>query len=270
MNDNLQLKQYADPERFNARIRIHAKYGTNKTPWPIWLFSLYHFPEHARIIEFGCGNGLIWKVNSFRISHDWQIELTDFSSAMIESARSAIGPDWQNISFHVVDLSDYSSEARRYTNILANHMLYHIDDRSKALNAIYEALEPKGEFYASTVGLDNMLEMKKLVRGFTGNDNYALVQGNITDRFSLENGIAQLAAFFEDIRVVEYPDSLEITDTSDLVEYVLSCNNLVKDIQVLPEEQKDDFARYVDAKIKKDGKIHITKSSGTFITRKNE
>jgi 2-polyprenyl-3-methyl-5-hydroxy-6-metoxy-1,4-benzoquinol methylase len=270
MVNNLQVNQYADPEKYNARIRIHAKYGTNKTPWPIWLFNLYHFPEHARIIEFGCGNGLIWSVNSFRIGHDWQIELTDFSSAMIEAARSAIGPDQQNISFSVVDLSSYSSATSRYTNVLANHMLYHIDDQAKALQTIYEVLEPKSEFYASTIGLDNMLEMKELIREFTGNDNYALVQGNITDRFSLENGTAQLTAFFKDVHVVEYPDSLEITDTKDLVEYVLSCNNLAKDIQVLPEVQKDDFTRFIDTKIKKDGKIHITKSSGTFIAKKND
>src|SRR5659263_343115 len=191
-DNNLKEKQYNTADKYNARILIHAKYGTNKTPWPIWLFSLYHFANHARIIDFGCGNGLLWKVNSFRIDKDWQIELRDFSQGMIDSARNYIGPSQAKINYRVVDLSQYPAGNEKYTNIIANHMLYHIEDREKAIRTIFDILEPGGEFYASTVGTGNMLEMKLLIREYTGNDNYSIALGNITDRFSLENGAAQI------------------------------------------------------------------------------
>ena len=268
-DSNLKDKQYNTADKYNARILIHARYGTNKTPWPIWLFSQYHFGDHARIIDFGCGNGLLWKVNSFRINANWQIELTDFSQGMIDAARSYIGASPANINYQVVDLSQFPAGNRKYSNIVANHMLYHIEDREKAIRTISSILEPGGEFYASTVGLSNMQEMKNLVREYTGNDNYALALGNITDRFSLENGADQMRTVFDDVEIIEYPDALEITDANDLVNYVLSCNDLVPGIQVLPEDQREAFTRFVDDRITRDGKIHITKSSGTFIARKN-
>jgi 2-polyprenyl-3-methyl-5-hydroxy-6-metoxy-1,4-benzoquinol methylase len=267
-DNNLKEKQYNTADKYNARILIHAKYGTNKTPWPIWLYSLYHFGDHARIIDFGCGNGLLWKVNSFRINKDWQIDLTDFSQGMIDSARSYIGPSPADICYKVVDLSQFAVGNTKYTNIIANHMLYHIEDREKAIRTIFDILEPGGEFYASTVGLGNMQEMKQLVREFTGNDNYSIALGNITDRFSLENGAAQILTAFDDVEMIEYPDALEITDANDLVNYVFSCNDLAPGIQVLPEDQREAFTCFAEDKIARDGKIKISKSSGTFIAGK--
>ena len=264
----LKDKQYVNAERYKARILIHAKYATNKSLWPIWLFSLYHLEDNARIIEFGCGNGILWKANSFRINKSWHIELTDFSQGMIDSARAVIGPEHENISYRIVDLSNFAAGAQRYTNIIANHMLYHIDDREKAFRTIYDILEPHGEFCASTIGLNNMIEMKALVKDYTGNDNYSQVQGSIADRFSLENGAEQMSLVFDEVEKFEYIDSLEITDTGDLVNYILSCNDLVPGIIVLPEEQRDEFASYIDKIMKKKGKIHITKTSGTFIARR--
>jgi 2-polyprenyl-3-methyl-5-hydroxy-6-metoxy-1,4-benzoquinol methylase len=269
MPDNeLKDKQYDSAEKYNARILIHARYGTNKCPWPIWLFSQYHFGVHANIIEFGCGNGLLWKVNSFRVGSGWQIQLTDFSQGMIEAAKSLIGPSQQNIRYQVADLSQYQPNADKFTNILANHMLYHIDDRERAIHAIHDMLEPGGEFYASTIGMDNMHEMKDLVESYTGNDNYSRMQGNIASRFSLENGAGQLAAAFSSVERIEYPDALEITDANDLADYVISCNDLSGGIQVLPEDQRDGFVQHISRIMGNEGKIHITKSSGTFIARK--
>lgn len=263
----LKNNQYKNSENFNARILIHSKYGTNKTPWPIWLFNLYKFENNATIIEFGCGNGLIWKVNSFRINSNWNILLSDFSQGMIESAKKLIGPAG-NIKYQVIDLGEYSVTEKKYTNVIANHMLYHLDNREAALEKIFEMLELNGEFYCSTIGMENMKEMKELINRFTGNDKYSEALGDISNRFSLENGEEQLIRYFKKIKRIEFEDSLEITDSTDLVNYVFSCNNLKPGIIILPEDQKDDFKEFLDKEMAKTGKIHITKSSGTFIAIK--
>lgn len=44
-------------------------------------------------------------------------------------------------------------------------------------------------------------------------------------------------------------------------------SDLVPGITVLPEEQRDEFTPYIDTIMKKEGKIHIIKTSGIFIAR---
>ncbi len=267
MNE-LKDKQYNDSAKFNARVLIHSKYGTNKTPWPIWLFNQYQMPDRSRIIEFGCGNGLIWRANSFRINPAWIITLSDFSPGMLETARKSIDASITNIAYEVIDLSEYEGKPEAFDRVIANHMLYHIDNRDEAIGKIHSMASPQGMLYCSTIGQNNMREMKELINEFTGNDYYSRALGNISDRFSLENGAAQLRKHFGTVEKIEYDDSLEITDAVDLVNYVLSCNDLNPGIQVLPEEQKDEFKKFLDRKMEKTGRIHISKSSGTFIAKK--
>ncbi len=264
----LKDKQYNDSTRFNARILIHSKYGTNKTPWPIWLFSQYQLPDHSDIIEFGCGNGLLWNVNSFRVNPSWNITLSDFSKGMLETAKNSIPPSIQNIRYEIIDLHNYAAEAETFDRVIANHMLYHIENRDEAIHTIHSILRNMGMLYCSTIGQNNMKEMKELIQEFTGNDYYSQALGTISDRFSLENGEEQLRKYFSSVEKIEYSDSLEITDTIDLVNYVLSWNDLNPGIQVLPEEQKNEFKRFLDTKIEKTGKIHITKTSGIFAAQK--
>jgi SAM-dependent methyltransferase len=272
MSDNgLLEKQYGTSRRFDARVQIHAKYGTNKTPWPIWLFSQYRIPDSARIIEFGCGNGLIWRVNAFRVRPDWNITLSDFSAGMLETARQATSGVPGAIDYRVIDAASYDGGSDRFDVAIANHMLYHLDDRRDAIARIHDCLAARdsssgtGVLYASTVGEGNMAEMKILVREFTGNDHYAQVISSITDRFSLENGAEQLASSFSRVERVDYEDSLEITDSDDLIDYVISCNDLKPGVTVLPPERRADFKSFVEFKMKTSDRIHVTKSSGTFI-----
>jgi len=262
---DLKTTQYGDAQKFSARILIHAKYGTNQTPWPIWLFNQYRFPADAKICEFGCGNGLVWKANAFRLDPCWKITLTDFSSGMVESAKAAIGETPAHIDYRVFDLATDHAEEAAYTNVLANHMLYHIRDRAAAIANLRFCLRPGGELYASTVGEGNMVEMRALMREFTGNNAYAESIGTITDEFSLENGAAQLASCFREVRLVRYEDSLEITDAVDLVNYIYSCNGLKPGVEVLSETERDEFERFVAERIAKTGSFHVTKDSGTFI-----
>ena len=267
MEENaLKAKQYNNDQRFNARILIHTKFGVNKTPWPIWLFSQYSFSQDERIIELGCGNGLLWKVNLFRVDKKWEITLTDFSQGMIDAAKNGIGDN--QIQYKVLDITSFQDK-NKYTKAIANHMLYHIEKRDVALQNIYNSLEDNGILYASTVGNDDMKEMNQIISEYTGNNNYKIAKGSITESFSLENGSEQLAKYFPFVEKRIYEDSLEITDAEDFTNYVLSCNNLKPGIIVLEEPEKDNFMKYIQNILNNNKSIHITKSSGTFIAKKS-
>jgi ubiquinone/menaquinone biosynthesis C-methylase UbiE len=265
MNDT----QYTTPKNLNARALLHSKYRTNKYPWHSWLFDQYTFADDARIIEFGCGTGDLWFHNRDRIGTGWKITLTDSSEGMLRAAREKLQKDFSNIQFRIENLDTCIPEIKQYSHCIANHMLYHTADRSRALSNIYISLKDGGCLYASTVSENNMREMRDIVTAFTGNRNFEKVNSSIIGSFSLENGFEQIQKYFSEITKAEYEDSLDVTDADDFVNYVISCNDLNPAIEVIKQNRIEAFRKYVNEIIKTEGRIHISKKSGTFIAGKN-
>jgi ubiquinone/menaquinone biosynthesis C-methylase UbiE len=87
----LKTDQYKDSTNLNARIEIHRRFSTNAYGWCKWVFdALMKLPENARILELGCGPGLLWKENADRIQAGWNITLSDLSPGMLDAA-------WRNL-----------------------------------------------------------------------------------------------------------------------------------------------------------------------------
>ncbi len=56
--------QYQDASRYNARVALHARFATNPRPWPAWVFDQLEELEGRRVLELGCGTGMLWQVNA--------------------------------------------------------------------------------------------------------------------------------------------------------------------------------------------------------------
>lgn len=263
----METAQYKTPQNLTARSLLHAKYGTNTYPWHKWLFDQYTFPEAAHIIEFGCGTGDLWFHNRDKIKKAWKILLTDRSEGMVQAAEERLGTVSCSMEFETADLDTGKKGNELYTTCIANHVLYHVPDVSRALKNACSLLQQNGCFYASTVSETNMHEMREIVGTFTGNDNFNKINNNVIARFSLDNGLEQLKKYFKKVQIREYEDALEVTDPEDFVNYVVSCNNLYPGITVLEENKVHDFREYIRGIIKENGRIHISKKSGTFIAQ---
>jgi hypothetical protein len=62
VNDQQYLKtdQYRDASNLDARALIHQRFSTNTYGWFRWVFdALLKLPANARILELGCGHGLL-------------------------------------------------------------------------------------------------------------------------------------------------------------------------------------------------------------------
>jgi tRNA1(Val) A37 N6-methylase TrmN6 len=55
--------QYKNADNLNARIRLHQLFSTNQYGWQHWLFDQFKLPPRGRILELGCGTGLLWLEN---------------------------------------------------------------------------------------------------------------------------------------------------------------------------------------------------------------
>ncbi|MEO3945285.1 methyltransferase domain-containing protein [Gorillibacterium sp. CAU 1737] len=267
--EQLKHNQYADSGNFNARIHLHQKYGTNPYPWPFWVFDQLSPCGGAHVLELGCGNGMLWLANEKRIPEDWTLTLSDLSPGMMQDAERGLARLGDRVSFRVIDAEEIPFPDATFDKVIANHMLYHVPDREKALSEISRVLKPDGVFYASTVGSRNMRELKELMRAFDPHSGYELVTSSLTASFSLENGKEQLLNFFEDVRLVPYEDALSVTDSNALVQYALSLNSLYPDRQVLPPESAERFLDFLNEQMhQQGGRLHISKTSGMFLCRK--
>ena len=83
MNDKLEvIKQYEDDSKFRKRQNFHEKYSTNKYGFKNWMFDKYKIFDGCKILELGCGNGIIWDEKYGVLPANIEIVLSDLSEGM--------------------------------------------------------------------------------------------------------------------------------------------------------------------------------------------
>lgn len=256
----LRSQQYHNTANLNARVNLHDRYSTNPYGWFRWVFDQYNLPQHCRVVELGCGSGAIWNSNATRIPENAEITLSDFSPGMVSQARQNLG-DLRPFDFCVIDAQSIPFETAQFDVVIANHMLYHVPDRSRALREIRRVLNPDGRFYATTIGEKHMQELFELPERFNPGQSVDLLKSS--GEFSLENGAVQLGAVFEHVSISRYPDSLHVTAAEPLVDYILSTVRFGG-----REQSREKFLRFVEEEMaRRGGVMDITKDSGMFIAR---
>ncbi len=257
------LKQYSNSSNFMARVELNRRFGTNPYKWTSWLFDHIKFKKNARVLELGCGNGILWKSNLQKIPEDAHILLSDFSEGMLDDAKLTLGDAAERFEYEVIDAEQIPYPANSVDVVIANLMLYHVPDRRKAISEISRILKSDGVLYATTFGLNYMEKLSDLVSNYDKNANCSLE--SVAHAFGLENGEKQLSEHFENVKLIKYSDGLEVTEAKPLVNYVLSFNRVKN---VINGDKIIDFEDYITNILNENGKIQIEKKSGLFIAEK--
>lgn len=250
------IEQYKNAKNLNDRISLHEKYSTNSQGWFNWLFEKIDFSKVNRLLELGCGNGKLWQENTIDLRNR-EIFLSDISEGMVEEVRNKLGSDFNCI---VVNAEKIPFKDAYFDTIIANHVLFYLNDLNQGLKEIDRVLKPNGVFYCSTYGKEHMKEITELVQNFDSHIN--LSNHSLYDIFGLENGEAILKKYFSNVQRLEYPDSLEITESKPLIDYIMSCHGNQNEIL---GPRLNEFKEYIDELLKKNGKIVVTKHAGLFI-----
>jgi SAM-dependent methyltransferase len=226
-------EQYATDANLRTRITLHQRFSTAKEDWHRWLFDRVAPVPGARILEVGCGPAEFWKRNLDRIDPTWQLTLTDLSPGMIDAAREVLG---DRAEYLVADAQGLPFADGSFDVVLASHMLYHVPDRPKGLAEIRRVLVPGGALHAAANGDRHMRQLDELV----GDDwNFS----RLGDLFGLENGSAQLEAFFVDVTEERMESGLEVTEIEPLVAYVASSSTFHGDVERIRRDAGETFAR---------------------------
>lgn len=247
------IEQYKNAKNLNDRISLHEKYSTNKQGWFNWLFNQIDFSRVNRLLELGCGNGKLWQENRIDLRNR-EIFLSDISEGMVEEVRNKLGSDFNCI---VADAEKIPFKDKYFDTIIANHVLFYLNDLNLSLKEISRVLRPNGILYCSTYGKNHMKEITEIVQSFDSRIN--LSNYSLYDIFGLENGESILSKYFSNIQRMDYRDSLEITESKPLIDYIMSCHGNQNEIL---GPRLNEFKEYIEELLKNNGKIVVTKQAG--------
>lgn len=253
----LKNDQYKDSSNLDSRVAIHQRFSMNRYGWMNWVFDrLLELPEDAKILELGCGPGYLWQENINRIPAGWSITLSDLSSGMLDAAWRNLVVTGRAFQFKEIDAQSIPFEDNTFDAVIANHMLYHVPDRPKAIEELKRVLKPGGRLIATTVGENHMREMMDwCARVHVGN-----IWQSFANPFTLENGTEQLEPFFPNVVLSRYEDTLEVTEVEPIMAYVRSGIR----VSELSEQELSNLQQDLEKKMKEKGKILISKDSGLF------
>jgi len=258
-NDRQTLqRQYADASNLNARSAIYRFGHPNATPWPRWVFDqLGDLPADARVLEIGCGDGGLWKRNLDRLPTGWRIAMLDLSPGMLAAARPAL-PATQFPAFVQGNAERLPFVDGRFDAVIANHMLYHVADRPRALREIRRVLVPDGRLFAGTNSAAHLVPMKDLIDEFLG--DASPLEGHLP--FSMENGAAAIGGAFAKVESRFVRGQLRVTDPEAIVRYVMSVEGAP---QRITGGRFEELRRRAQRVIESNGAFILPTAAGMFV-----
>lgn len=202
------------------------------------------------------------------------IYLVDNSKAMLDSAKQIHFSEKdfyanKRIKFHyhicdasnINELSDINS--KKFQRIMANHMLYHIEDsdRKLLLGAVNGMLTDDGKFIASTIGKNHMKEIFELAHEY---DKKVKAPEWFSRGFNLENGKEQLDEFFSSVTMFYHDNNLLIPDWRAIYDYLCSLPGIEKDMR----KNKEASVKFLKDRVTESKLFFISKSTGVFVAKK--
>lgn len=247
--------QYRDGAKLSSRQRLHEASSTAKTTWHHFVFDLLPMAPGLRILEVGCGRGVLWVENGKRVDPSWALTLTDMSAGMVQETRQATRVVPCPVVSTVADVVSLPFADSQFDVVVANHMLYHVEERRAALAEIFRVLAPGGIMLAATNGKRHLHQIRELVGG--GGYQWA------GDGFDLDNGPGQIRPWFRDIRVVRHSNRLLVKDPELLIDYVTSMPGLD-----LHAEFLEELRQRIGAAIQQQGYWEVSPDSGVIVAER--
>lgn len=246
------VRQYATTTgNLEARIAIHA-YGTNPQDWLSWLDE--RLPLAGDVLEVGAGTGRLWS-HVDHVGRGLRLTLTDFSPAMCERLRAVPGARVERADASALPFEDGS-----FDTVVANHMLYHLDDPEAAVREFARVLRPGGRLAVAMNGSEHMAETNEVGRAI-GRPELALrtTQNGMT----AQNTPELVGRHFADVVVERYPCDLAVPEVAPVLAYLGSMAD-----EPLSASEVSLAAELVGAQIAAEGVFRVRKDTVLITARR--
>jgi ubiquinone/menaquinone biosynthesis C-methylase UbiE len=176
---------------------------------------------------------------------------------MLTTAQQNLSHSQCPFKFEIVDAQTIPFDDKSFDIVIANHMLYHVPDKPKALSQIRRILKPGGRFYAATNSQVHLKELRELIENF--DPDIGASEQPFSISFGLENGQDQISAWFASVTLRRYEDALIVTEAAPLIDYILSSSKAEA-----ISHQREAFTGFIEQRLALQGSIYITKDAGLF------
>jgi len=190
-------------------------------PWPRFLFDCLRLRAGERVLEVGCGTGVLWSANAERLPAGVSLVLTDLSPGMLDESRRRLAACAPVPELRVADTQSLPFADASFDVATANHMLYHVPDRARALAELARVLRPGGRLIASTHPWTHLIELRELVAR-SGLRTAMLPVGRSESEFDLERAVDEIGRVLRIERVERRDSALAVTDADVARAYVSS------------------------------------------------
>jgi SAM-dependent methyltransferase len=269
----MSLPGYRTPDRLQARIALHERFGPKAKDFHHVQFDHALRTLGARrapvaVLEVGVGTGKLWEANAGRVPASWDLTLTDASGGMVEEARRMLQRTGLPGRAAQVDASDLPFDDASFDLVFANHMLYHVPDIARTVAELRRVLKHDGWLYAATNGSQHLEVLRVPMRDLASLAPELGVDGTVPLRFDLETGGDFLRASFAEVERLDQFDELLVTELEPLMAYLWSVVHLPE--STTPDlEQRirrwDAATRERFAKVLETGPVRVGRAAGYFV-----
>jgi len=257
-------EQYRTPANFDARVRLYERFANGPARWLERAFDHIGLREGERVLDIGCGTGNIWRDNRDRLPRGVDLLLADASQGMLDEAAARLAASGIGARFEVADVQHMPFESHAFDVVIANHMLYHVGDRTAALAELARVVRASGRCVVSTNDWTHLIELRELTDRF-GIPTALRRVGREAGFFDAEQAAAELSEAFAAVSATRFHDSLDVTDSEALVAYVRSMTRSAE----VDESRFERLRAHADLQIERVGSVHLTTSVVGFEARRS-
>jgi SAM-dependent methyltransferase len=267
-NQEMVRRHYATDENLRIRQETHDKYTIPDRSFADWVLDRIDWTGGETLLDVGCGPGLYYSKIAKRPT-DLHYHGIDLIESMVKRHP---GLD-QRVPITIGDVADMPYADDTFDIVMANHMLYHVDDVDRSVGELRRVLKPRGLIAVATNSMNTMPELQVLMRRaivLLTRSGAAQVRAPElpSDRFALENGTRVLSRHFFAVVRHDLPSDLVFSDVEPAMAYLESTRDLREPF--LPEDVVWDdvmmiMRQQINQLIKHLGELRITKQAGVLI-----
>ena len=267
MLDELQQSDTADPDtlarsmalvrKINHSVRAYWTYERNGSGrlYP-WEFDRMQLKSGEKILDAGCGIGMIWRQNWSRIPEDLHVDLYDIHPGNLKKLETFYheqqntSPSGALFSFWPQDVEALST-SEKYDQILMAYLLSQLEHPVETIEKLHTSLKPGGVLnLVESKNLQLLEELDALYRGFSGESCLA---GRLQKEAARAGRTeALLHCSFSNIETHVFENDLTFTVPEELYRYLMdSYTELTQEL----EHSGTEFIAYLRNLVAEQGRV---------------